>query len=396
MRRPARTAMIDVMRALALSLAAAAVAMAAADVAVAAGPALLSRPAVAGRPYTGETATVIPARWRTAANAVERRWIRCVRADVSSCRPQDIPGAAGVTYLIAETDINATVYVAERAQDGTGWSDWVASNAAGDDEMPQGVNPYVQAGPAPPQLLPRWTTLPTISGTWRVGATLTASPGAWTPSADAYEYRWQRCVGGEEDSGEECEVRDIADATSRTYELTPADEGTWPQVSVRARNANGWSPWAQSLLERWDPVGTRVAGGPPGGDDGPGSTGGGTATGTVRLTGLSLKPTRFRAAASGASLGPGRGGTKVTARTSTRPASLRFRVECRSGTRWVARGNWLRYKPPSSATTTVRVRFSGRLAGKRLRPGAYRLRAVAVDRSGRLSAARTARFTIVR
>jgi hypothetical protein len=42
------------------------------------------------------------------------------------------------------------------------------------------------------------------------------------------------------------------------------------------------------------------------------------------------------------------------------------------------------------------VRFSGRLAGRRLAPGAYRLRAVAVDAAGRLSAARTARFTVVR
>jgi hypothetical protein len=368
-----------------------------ADVAAAAGPALLTRPAVAGRPYTGETATVIPARWRTAAAAVERRWIRCVRNPVTGgCRPQDIAGATGVTYLIADADLNATVYVAERAQDATGSSDWVTSNAPGDDEMPQGVPPDVRLGPAPPLLVPRWTALPAITGTWRVGATLTASPGAWTPSADAYEYQWQRCIGGEEDSGEECEVRDIPDASRRTYVLGPADEGAWPQVRVRARTASGWSPWAQSLLERWDPVGARVAGGPPGGDGGSGSTGGGTAAGTVRLTGLMLKPTRFRAAARGASLGPGRGGTRVTARTSTRPASMRIRVEQRRGSRWIARGTWLRHRTPTSSTTTIRVRFSGRLAGRRLAPGAYRLRAVAVDAAGRLSAARTARFTVVR
>lgn len=387
---------MDAMRAFALSLAVtAAISVVAADVAAAAGPALLSRPAVAGRPYTGEIATVIPARWRTAADAVERRWIRCVRSGVSSCRPQDIAGASGGTYLIADADINATVYVAERAHDGTGWSDWVASNAPGDDDMPQGVNPYVQAGPAPPELLPRWTALPTVGGTWRVGATLTASPGAWTAFADRYEYQWQRCQG-EPDSGEECEVSDIPGATSKTYELTARDEGAWPQVRVRAGNANGWSPWAQSLLERWDPVGEGVAGGPTtgGGDR---ADGGGTGTtGAVRLTGLTLKPTRFRAAARGASFGPGRGGTSVTARTSAKPASLRFRVERRSGTRWVVRGTWMRVKSMSSQTTTIRVRFSGRVAGRRLAAGSCRLRAVAADRAGTLSAARTARFTIVR
>lgn len=380
------------MRVLMALLVAAALSAVAAEAARAAGPALLARPAVAGRPFTGETASVIPARWRTTADAVERRWIRCVRADVSSCRPQDIAGAAGGTYVIADADIGATVYVAERAHDGTGWSDWVASNAPGDDEMPQGVSPYVQAGPAPPELLPRWTALPTVGGTWRVGATLTASPGTWTASADRHEYQWQRCQG-EPDSGEECEVSDVPGATSRTYELTAKDEGAWPQVRVRAGNANGWSAWAQSLLERWDPVGEGVAGGPTAG----GGDGGGTGTtGAVRLTGLTLKPARFRAAARGASFGSGVGGTRVTARTTAKPASLRFRVERRSGTRWVARGAWMRVKPASAQTTTIRVRFSGRVAGRKLAAGAYRLRAVAADRAGRLSAARTARFTIVR
>lgn len=365
----------------------------------AAGPASLTRPAAAGRPFTGETATLTPARWRTAADAVERRWIRCPFNPASwGCRPQDIPGEASLTYLIATADIGATVYAAERAHDATGWSDWVASNAVGDDEMPQGVSPNVTAGPPPPQLVPRWTVLPSISGTWRIGSTLTASAGAWTPGADRYEYQWQRCLGGEEDSGEECEVRDIPGANARTYVLAPADEGTWPQVRVRAGNSSGWSPWAQSLLERWEPVGERTAGGPPGSDDDGTSTpsgGGATGTGTVTLRTMTLRPTRFRAAPKGGSFGGKRAGTLVTLRLSARPASLRFRIERRAGSRWVARGTWLRIKPAASETTTVRTRFSGRLAGRRLPAGAYRLRAVAVDRSGRLSAARTARFTLV-
>ncbi len=385
------------MRILALIAAAAALVVPAA--ASAAGPASLTRPAAAGRPFTGETATLTPARWRTAADAVERRWIRCpVNPTTGGCRPQDIPGEASLTYLISAADIGGSVYAAERAHDATGWSEWVTSNGVGDDEMPQGISAKVAAGPAPPQLVPRWTALPSISGTWRVGATLTASPGAWTPAADRYEYQWQRCQGGEEDSGEECEVKDIAGANARTYVLAAGDEGAWPQVRVRAGNASGWSPWAQSLLERWDPVGERTAGGPPGaGDDGTGTgTTGDGATGVVTIRGMTLKPTRFRAASSGGSFGVKRGGTLVTLRVSARPTSLRFRIERRAGTRWVARGAWLRVKPAASATTTVRTRFSARLAGKKLPAGSYRLRAVAVDRAGRLSAARTARFSLVR
>lgn len=378
---------------LALSLAAA-VSGVATGAASAAGPPLLSRPAAAGRPYTGETVTLTPARWRTAADAVERTWIRCVRSESGGCRPQDIPGQTGSTYVITEADLAATVYAAERAHDVSGWSDWITSNSPGDDEMPQGVSPYVVAGPAPPAVLPRWTSLPTVTGTWQVGKVLSASTGAWTPPGDAFEYRWLRCAGGED--GEECEVQEIPGATDRTYELGVADEGTWPQVRVRAHSAGGWSPWAESLLERWDPVGERVAGGPASGGE-PGA--GGTtppAAGTLTISRLLLKPTRFRAATRGASFGAGRGGTQVTVRVSAPPATLRFRVERQRGSRWVARGRSMRVTPRAPITATVRLRFSGRVSGQRLPAGSYRLRAFAVDAAGAESAARTTRFTIVR
>lgn len=239
----------------------------------------------------------------------------------------------------------------------------------------------------------RWTTLPAIAGTWRVGARLTASPGTWTPPADSYEYRWGRCLGGED--GEECEPKEIAGATSPSYALTDQDEGTRPQVTVRAHNASGWSPWAESLLEHRDPVaGPSSGGGGGGGDDGtdPTTPGG---TGTVAIRRLRVSPARFRAAARGATFSAARG-TRVTVLLSARPAALRFRVERRSGTRWLARGGTLRVRPRSPEGTTVRRRFSGRISGRPLPAGAYRLRAVALDRAGRASAPATARFTIVR
>ncbi len=360
------------------------------------GPGLLTRPAAAGRPFTGEVVTLTAARWRVAADVVERRWIRCVRSPVTGgCRPQDIAGETAATYVITAADIGATVYAAERAHDATGWSGWFTSNAPGDDEMPQGASPYVTPGPAPPQLVPRWTTLPSVNGTWRVGSTLTATPGTWTPPADRLEYRWERCQGGED--GEQCEVSGIPGATSRTYVLGAPDAGAWPQVAVRAHNANGWSPWAESLLERWDPVGERLAGGPPAGSDhGSGDGGGPDAPGTVAIRRLTLNPTRFRAASRGATFGAGRGGTRVMVRVGARPAALRFRVERRSGSRWMMRGRTLHVTPSASVKTTVSLRFSGRLSGRRLPAGSYRLLVVAVDRAGGTSAVRTARFTIVR
>ena len=361
----------------------------------AAGPPLLTRPAAAGRPYTGELVTLTPARWRTPADLVERAWIRCIATSSGGCRPHDIAGETATTYVITAADVGATVYAGERAHDASGWSDWVTSNSPGDDAMPQGISPWVTAGPGPLLLVPDWTTLPAVTGVWRVGSRLTASPGIWSPPADAFEYRWERCRGG--DDGQDCEVVGIAGATSRTYVLVSDDAGTWPQVKVRAYNANGWSPWAESLLERWDPVGERQAGGAPdAGGGGSGDSGAPGTPGALAIRGLTLSPTRLRAAASGATFGPGHGGARVKVLVSARPASLVFRVERLTSTRWVARGGPVRVRPPASAARVVRLRFSGRVAGRRLAAGSYRLRAVAVDGAGNTSAARTARFRIVR
>ncbi len=361
----------------------------------AAGPAVLTRPAAAGRSYTGELVTLTPARWRTPADLVERSWMRCVPTSSWGCRPQDIAGETATTYVITAADLGATVYAGERAHDASGWSDWVTSNSPGEDAMPQGVSPSVTAGPGPPRLVPDWTTLPAVTGVWRVGSRLTASPGSWSPPADAYEYRWERCQGG--DDGQECEVVGIAGATSSTYVLVSDDADTWPQVKVRAHNASGWSPWAESLLERWDPVGERQAGGDPSAGGGGSGDGGAPGTpGAVAIQRLTISPTRLRAAASGATFGPGHGGARVTVLVSARPASLVFRVERLTGTHWVARGGPVRVRPPASAASVVRLRFSGRLAGRRLAAGSYRLRVVAVDGAGNTSKAKTARFRIVR
>ena len=133
------------------------------------------------------------------------------------------------------------------------------------------------------------------------------------------------------------------------------------------------------------------AGGPPaGGDDGA------TTQGAPAIRRLTIRPARFRAAARGAAFGPGAGGARVTVVLGAAPASLRFRVERRSGGRWRARGGTLTAPAPTPAASTIRLRFSGRVSGRRLPAGAYRLRATAVGRTGGLSPARTVRFTIAR
>ena len=90
------------------------------------------------------------------------------------------------------------------------------------------------------QAPPRNQSLPTISGTPRVGSTLSATSGSWTGTAPiSYSYQWRRCAR----NGGSCS--NISGATGSTYTLRSADRGTRLRVRVTARNAEG-SAQAQS------------------------------------------------------------------------------------------------------------------------------------------------------
>src|SRR5439155_627693 len=81
---------------------------------------------------------------------------------------------------------------------------------------------------------PKNTAVPTISGTTRVGQTLTASTGSWSGSPTSYAFQWQHC---DVDNSSIC--TDITGATGRTYTLHTLDLGYRMRVKVTARNAKG-------------------------------------------------------------------------------------------------------------------------------------------------------------
>ena len=74
---------------------------------------------------------------------------------------------------------------------------------------------------------------PTITGTPKVGETLTAQNGTWSNSPTAFQYQWQRCNA----SGGGC--ANIAGATEKTQLLTSADAGRTMRVRVTGINAEG-------------------------------------------------------------------------------------------------------------------------------------------------------------
>ncbi len=130
------------------------------------------------------------------------------------------------------------------------------------------------------------------------------------------------------------------------------------------------------------------------------------------LSGLSLSPARFRAAAKGPSAAA-RVGSRVSYRLSE-PATVRFRVEralpgrrargrCAKPRRSNRRGKRCtrNITLPGAFTHQGKtgqntLTFRGRLRGRKLRPGRYRLRAIATDPAGNKSQPARGRFRIVR
>src|SRR5690348_16099358 len=82
---------------------------------------------------------------------------------------------------------------------------------------------------------PQNTSPPTISGTPKVGSTLTANDGTWANSPTSFTYQWQRCTS----DGRSC--GDITAGTTRTYVPTTGDVGHALRVVVTAVNADGRS-----------------------------------------------------------------------------------------------------------------------------------------------------------
>jgi hypothetical protein len=73
--------------------------------------------------------------------------------------------------------------------------------------------------------------IPNVTGAPTVGATLTATPGSWSPTPTAIAYQWERCTTAV--------CAPVAGANNATYVLASADEDAELEVVVSAANANG-------------------------------------------------------------------------------------------------------------------------------------------------------------
>lgn len=160
--------------------------------AVAKGALTSATPTLSGAPAVGATVTAVPGAWGPSPVTFSYQWFRGGAA---------ISGATAATYTPIATDAGATLAVTVTGAK-SGYTTKAVTSASTTVAKGTLIAPT-----------------PTISGTAKVGSTLTARAGTWTPAPVTLSYQWLR--NGVAISG----------ATSSTYKLTSTDKGK--RITVR-------------------------------------------------------------------------------------------------------------------------------------------------------------------
>ncbi len=166
----------------------------AATVTVAAGTLTAPVPTVSGTAKVGSVLTATPGTWGPAPVALTYQWFRTGVA---------ITGATAATYTLAAADLGKTMTVQ------------VTGTKAGFTTAAK-----TSAATAAVAVGTLTAPVPTVTGTAKVGAVLTAVPGTWGPAPVTLAYQWYR-------SG-----LAITGATAATYTLASADLGKTMTVKV--------------------------------------------------------------------------------------------------------------------------------------------------------------------
>lgn len=198
-------------------------------------------------PTEGQTLTLNAGSW-TGMPALSYQWERC---DDTGEACEDIAGATGTTYAVANEDVGATLQVEVSATNLTGTT-----------------TAYTPTTEVVTELGPLNQVAPTVTGLAQSGQTLNTQPGTWTGSP-AFTYQWQRCDA----LASAC--ADIVAATSAGYAATDDDVGGRLRTVVTGTNGAASTSAASSPTD----VVVAAGGGGTGGGGGGAGTGGGTGAG---------------------------------------------------------------------------------------------------------------------
>lgn len=163
-------------------------------------------PAIDGTPTAGEVLTASPGTWDPADVTLSYQW---------SANGAPISGATGSTFVPGDAEVGASLTVT------------VTGSKSGHASASATSVPFGPIAAAP--LLDLTTGTPTVSGTPRVGDTLTAEPGTWGPAPVTLSYQW--LVDG----------APVAGQTGATYRPGPDAAGKPVAVTVLGTKA-GYNP----------------------------------------------------------------------------------------------------------------------------------------------------------
>jgi len=174
-------------------------------------------PAIAGTPTVGQTLTASDGTWSNAPTSFAYQWLRC-NGGGNNCA--NVANGTQKTYTLVGADAGNTMRVRV-----------TATNADGSNSAQSAQTAAV--APATVSAAPKNTAPPTISGTPKVGQTLTADPGSWSGNPTSFAYQWQRC------DADVAACSNVVGAIGRTYGVPAADLGYRLRVMVTAHNAKG-------------------------------------------------------------------------------------------------------------------------------------------------------------
>jgi hypothetical protein len=183
-----------------------------------AAPVNTAKPAISGTPTVGQTLTASNGTWSNAPTSYAYQWLRC-NGGGNSC--VSVANGTQQTYTLVGADAGRTMRVRV-----------TATNADGSASAESDQTATVAA--ATSSSAPKNTDRPIISGTPRVGQTLTTGDGSWSGNPTSFAYQWQHC-----DADNIVACSNVVGATSKTYVLHLADLGYRMRVAVTARNAKG-------------------------------------------------------------------------------------------------------------------------------------------------------------
>ena len=174
-------------------------------------------PTISGTAKVGQTLTAGDGTWSNTPTSYAYQWLRC-NGGGNSC--VNVANGTQKTYTLVGVDSGNTMRVRVTATNADG-------SASAQSDQTAAVEPATSSA------APKNTSAPTISGTPKVGQTLTADNGSWTGSPTTYTYAWQRC------DADIASCANVVGATGKTYGVRIDDLGYRLRVSVTAKNAKG-------------------------------------------------------------------------------------------------------------------------------------------------------------